>query len=250
MVRSKSNCLQDVWEMQDEETVRIIQAEFISCLTLPDSEISLFKRERSLTPLQAMITQVIQGIYDEDQKGGNGGKDVVKCLIDFINHPPPAKEYHTLKEFLDYRIVDAAAEYVFACAKFSIHSSVQMDSPSIKRFIRLASEHICYSNDLGSYDKEKEAYDEGHVLYLINAVDMVKKVFKLPDDATAKSATLALQKQTEMELGRELEHLRASGEATAQELEYCEAVIYAMMGNTFASVVMSRYGGDVTRLKS
>ncbi|KAH9484643.1 Terpene cyclase aneC [Psilocybe cubensis] len=241
---------QDVWEMQDEETIRIIQSEFISCLKLPDSETSLSERERNLTPLQAMITQVIQGYYDEDLKGGDGGKDVVKYLIDFINHPPPAKTYNTLREYVDYRIVDMAAQYGLAGVKFSLHSSVQIDSPTIKRFIRLSLEHICYSNDLGSYEKEKQAYNQGRVSYIINAVDVIKKLFNLPDDVTAKSVTLALQKQTEIEIGTELEQLRASGKATAEELEYCEAVLHLSMGNTFASVVMSRYGGDVARLIS
>uniref|UniRef100_A0A8H7Y1N1 Isoprenoid synthase domain-containing protein n=1 Tax=Psilocybe cubensis TaxID=181762 RepID=A0A8H7Y1N1_PSICU len=196
--------IDDVWEMQDEETNRIIQSECISLLRPPDSEMGSSERKKKVTPLQTMITQVIQGLHEEDSKGGNGGKDIIKWLIEYFNHPPPDKEYSTLSEFLNYRIDDAAAQYVFACAKFSLNSSVQIDSPGIKRFNRLALEQICYANDLGSYEKEKEAYDRGHALYFINTVDVVKRLFKLPDDATAKSATLALQKQTEMEMGREL----------------------------------------------
>ncbi|KAH9484641.1 Terpene cyclase aneC [Psilocybe cubensis] len=239
----------DVWEMKNEETIRIIQKEFVACLKLPDPGDVLAQDGENVTPLQEMISTIIRGFEEEDSECGNGGKDVIKWLIEFINHPPPTKEFETLREFLDYRIDDAAAQFVFACVKFSLRSSVQMDSPRIEKFMKIASDHVCYANDLGSHDKEKKAYIRGDVLYFINAVDMVKKVFHLPDDDAAKSATLVLQMQTEIELGRELERLRASSDVTVEELEYVESVVYALTGNIFCSVVMSRYGGEDTKLE-
>jgi len=61
------------------------------------------------TPLQALINVIMQDFHDEDLKaGGNGGKEVIERLVDFFNHVPPKKEFTTLREFLDYRIKDAA----------------------------------------------------------------------------------------------------------------------------------------------
>ena len=112
----------------------------------------------------------------------------------------------------------------------------------------LAADQVCYANDLGSFDKEKEAYVNGDVLYLINAVDMVQKVFNLPNNDSAKSATLALQLQVERKLAAELSRLRASTDVTDEELEFVEAIVYVMTGNIFCSVVMCRYGGETSRL--
>jgi hypothetical protein len=125
---------------------------------------------------------------------------------------------------------------------------VDIASLRIAQFMSLAADHVCYTNDLGSFDKEKEAYVNGDVLYLINTVDMVQKVFNLPDNDSAKSATLALQLQIERQLVAELSRLCASSDVTDEELEFVEAVVYTMTGNIFGSVVTCRYGGEATRL--
>ncbi|KAH9484642.1 Fusicoccadiene synthase [Psilocybe cubensis] len=249
----------DVWETKDSEAIHKIQAEFLSRFKVRDSGRGRGfpnVREEDTTPLQAFITDVIQGFYEEDTKGGNGGKEVVDRMVEFINHRPPAREFTTLREFLDYRIKDAAVEFTFTGVKFSLRSNVNMESPRIARFMSLASDHVCYVNDLGSYDKEKAAYERGEIVYMLNAVDFVRRMYNLPDDRSAKRATLQLQMQLEREMASELDRLqrlvrecsKADEAPSMEELEFVEAVVYIVTGNIFTSVVMSRYGGKAARL--
>lgn len=122
-------------------------------------------------------------------------------------------------------------------------------SPRIAQLVSLAADHVCYANDLGSFDKEKEAaYMNREVLYLINAMDMVQKVFNLTNNSSAKLTTLALQLEIERQIVGELLKLSASINVTEDELEFVEAVVYALAGNIFTSMVMCQYGGEVTCL--
>ncbi|PPQ89747.1 LOW QUALITY PROTEIN: hypothetical protein CVT25_014192 [Psilocybe cyanescens] len=250
----------DVWEMNEDDTIHKIQVEYISRLKPADASAMC-----NMTPLQALISNIVWDIHNED-KWGNGGKEVIEGLIDFCNHPPPPKHFTTLREFLDYRIQDAGMPYVLvafahinhkldadssynlACIKFSLGSNLDIGGPRIAHFVSLVSDHVCYANDLASFDKEKEAYVNGDVLYLINVVDMVQKVFNLPDSNSAKSAALAIQLEIERQIVAELSRLRASNDVTSEEFEYVEGLVYLLVGNIFTSVVSCRYGGEQARL--
>ncbi|KAI4620552.1 uncharacterized protein J4E87_007240 [Alternaria ethzedia] len=94
----------DVWEMSDESTIQTFQNEFVSRLKaqMPYGD------DEPVSILQKAMHATIQGLHDQDGIIGDGGAEVVARLMDFINHPPPPTEFHSLREFLDYRIIDAA----------------------------------------------------------------------------------------------------------------------------------------------
>jgi hypothetical protein len=73
-----------------------------------------------------------------------------------------------------------------------IDSSVKLVSPKLARFLHLVSDHVSVVNDFGSREKEKKAYDTDKVLYLINAVDVVKRLYGgdwREDQTSSKSPT-------------------------------------------------------------
>lgn len=105
------------------------------------------------------------------------------------------------------------------------------------------------ANDLGSWDKEKKAYDTGKVLYLINAVDVVKNLFSLPTFDAAIAMTQALQFQIECEIDAEIQQLMEGNVLTADEWEFIGATLHVMSGNVLVSTIMSRYGGEGCRLR-
>jgi hypothetical protein len=82
----------------------MIQNEFVSRLEAQTS----YGDDDSATNLQKAMSSTIQGLHDEDGVIGDGGRDVAARLIDFINHPPPPVAFDNLREFLNYRIIDAA----------------------------------------------------------------------------------------------------------------------------------------------
>ncbi|EMD92825.1 hypothetical protein COCC4DRAFT_170236 [Bipolaris maydis ATCC 48331] len=224
----------DVWEMNGED-----KAQFVSNLEAR----AHFPDDESASDLQKAMNATIQGLYDEDSIAGNGGVDVAIHLINFINHPPPPATFASLREFLDYRVIDAAALYIVACAKFSLCSTVDLDSPRIAKFIRLLCDHASIVNDLGSFDKEKYAYVHGKVCYMVNTVNEVRKTYALDSDEAAKFVTLALQMEVEQEMVRELARLNTDASVTEAEREFVDALMLSATGSIITSVVMSRYGG-------
>lgn len=109
-------------------------------------------------------------------------------------------------------------------------------------------DHVSVANDLGSWKKEKRAYDTGQVLYLINAVDVVKTLFCLETDRAAVAMTEALQLQIEVDVDMEIQRMIEEDILTAEEWRFVDATLHVMSGNVFVSTVMSRYGGEASRL--
>lgn len=105
-------------------------------------------------------------------------------------------------------------------------------------------------NDLASFDKELRAFEQGKVCYLINAVDVVRKLFGLPNWQSAKAMTFAMQLEVESRMEEELLRLSMEGCLTPEEEKFVEASLTMTAGNVFYSIVTSRYGGEEARIAS
>lgn len=103
-------------------------------------------------------------------------------------------------------------------------------------------------NDLASFDKELRAFEEGKVCYMINAVDVVRKLFGLSNWQSAKALTYAMQLEVESQMEDELARLSVDSCLTPQEETFLEACLVMTAGNLFYSVVTSRYGGEAARI--
>lgn len=104
------------------------------------------------------------------------------------------------------------------------------------------------ANDLGSWEKEKRAFDTGKVLYMINAIDVVKDLFKLSSYTAAIGMTQAFQLQIEVEINSEIERMIIRNDLNAEEWRFIDATLHVMSGNVFVSTVMSRYGREKFKL--
>jgi hypothetical protein len=62
--------------------------------------------------LQKAMQATIQGLHEEDGIVGDGGAEVAARMLEFISHPPLPAKFHSIREFLDYRIKDVAIPYV------------------------------------------------------------------------------------------------------------------------------------------
>lgn len=123
-----------------------------------------------------------------------------------------------------------------------------MDSPRLATYLQLVGHQISITNDIGSYQKEKEAYESGEVLYLINAVNVTRKLLNLTSEA-AVAMTQALQYQVESQIDEEICSLVEQDTLTAGEWRFVDATISLMTGNLLPSIVMSRYGGEMYKLR-
>ena len=60
------------------------------------------------TPLQNRVSEIRRGLLEQDAIAGNGGADIVAALLDFCRHSPPATDFASVREYLDYRYEDVA----------------------------------------------------------------------------------------------------------------------------------------------
>jgi len=233
----------DSWEMHSEDKLGTVRDDFIRRLECD------IDGQDERTPLQELIDYTVRGFGEQDKIAGDGGREVIDRLVDFCRHVPPQTEFASLGDYLSYRCIDAGVPYILACVKFSLRSNVRIEDPKLARILRLVSDHVSLVNDLASYDKEKRAYDSGKVCYLINAVDVVHRLFSLASPAAAKALAYAMQLQVEAEMEAELGRLVAAGELDAEQLRFVDAALVMAAGNTFYSVVSSRYGGQAAKIK-
>lgn len=139
--------------------------------------------------------------------------------------------------------------YILACTKFSLNSSVSLESPRLTKYIHLLKNHVSVANDLASWEKEKSAFDSGKAVYLINTVAVVMELLGLPTVTAAIALTKALQLQMECEIDEEVQRLIDENILTADEWQFIDATLHLISGNVFTSIVMSRYGGQSHRLQ-
>lgn len=140
------------------------------------------------------------------------------------------------------------ARYILACVKFSLESDVAIEDPKMTRILRLVSDHVSLVNDLASFDKELKALEDGKVCYMINAVDVVRRLLGLATYSAAKAVTYSVQLEVEAQMGEELERLAKGRVLSSKEEQFVSAALTMTAGNLFYSVVTSRYGGEAAKI--
>ncbi|KFY94603.1 hypothetical protein V500_03145 [Pseudogymnoascus sp. VKM F-4518 (FW-2643)] len=200
--------------------------------------------------LHSLIDDTTAEILDLDRNNGNdSGREMLDEMVRFFGRPPPPDKYNNMEEFLLYRHQDAAVRYVLASTKFSLNSCVDLDSPRLATYIRLLKDHISIANDLASWGKEKIAYDNVKVLYMINTVDVVKQLFSFATFDAALAMTQAFQFQVECDIDDKIQQLIIEDDLTANEWQFIDATLHTISGNVLCSTIMSRYGGESYRLE-
>ncbi|KAL9020014.1 MAG: hypothetical protein Q9185_002753 [Variospora sp. 1 TL-2023] len=232
----------DTWESATPETVVHLREYFVSRLngSIPPSAAD--------TPLERRISDIRTRLLACDDEEGNGGADVLETLISFWCHAEPSREgFSSVRDYLDYRREDIANPFVSSCAKFSISSSVDRTKPEFRCLLRYIGDHISIVNDLASFDKEKRHFDAGKANSMINLVHVIATLERA-ETQTAKSMAYAWQLCTENAILEELTALKRRNGLSREEWSFVDACLMAASGNLLASVVMSRYGGEKTRV--
>ena len=131
--------------------------------------------------------------------------------------------------------------------KFSIRSYVDLEDPRLRRFLRYLGDQMSIANDIASYEKEKRGFQTGKVTSMINLVHVLMEVNRV-DTTAAKSMAYAWQLYTEDIVLKELEMLKKGDELSLDEWEFVDTCLVAASGSLLTSVVISRYGGEDTRI--
>ncbi|KAL8764459.1 MAG: hypothetical protein Q9203_007102 [Teloschistes exilis] len=227
----------DLWElMSRSEEINKLRDRFVAQLagSLPVTATE--------DPLEAAMRDLREGFSRCDEEKGNGGRDVLKYLTEFYEHPTPSA-FKSVRDYLDYRFEDAACVFVWACAKFSIASSVDLDDPKLQILLRHLGDHLSIVNDLASYDKEKRSHEIDEAETLINVVDVIASTGGLQDEH-AKGMAYAWQLWTESRILEEMDRLHDQGLLDLEEWALVDACLLAAAGNVLTSVVIARYGGE------
>ncbi|KAJ3940666.1 uncharacterized protein N0V96_009678 [Colletotrichum fioriniae] len=209
----------DSWEMHSEDKLGVVRDDFLRRLE------SNGEKEKSKSELQSLIGYVVDGLKSHDKIAGNGGQEVIDRLADFCRHVPPQSNFASLADYLSYRNIDAGVP-----------------------ILRLVSDHVSLVNDLASFDKELKALEDGKVCYMINAVDVVRRLLGLATYSAAKAVTYSVQLEVEAQMGEELERLAKGRILSSKEEQFVSAALTMTAGNLFYSVVTSRYGGEAAKI--
>lgn len=100
---------------------------------------------------------------------------------------------------------------------------------------------------MASYDKEKRHFDTGRAKSMINLVHVIATLERV-ETQTAKAMAYAWQLSTENAILEDLQALKRQKELSNEEWMFVDACLTAASGHLFASVVMSRYGGEKARV--
>ncbi|KAG8412706.1 hypothetical protein J3459_013776 [Metarhizium acridum] len=202
------------------------------------------------TPLQDTIWKSIEAVLAHDMMtGGNGGRNLIQFLTDYITHPTPTKDFSTFQDFMDHRFNDGGVMVCWNSAKFSIGSNLDLREPRLARFVRIFSDHMLQSNDIASYDKEMRYWREGKAKQFLttNGVVILANLLSTSGDDAAKAVAYAYQMEKERQIDAELGAL-LSGDFSAQEWRLICAMLYCVTGNMISAVTMNRYSGDESKL--
>lgn len=96
---------------------------------------------------------------------------------------------------------------MLAAVKFSISSSINLADSRLNRYFILVKDHLVIINDMAFFDKEKRDFDQGFSSDLINIVDVIQRLFSLPDIDSFKALGFSYQFQTETWIREELQIL-------------------------------------------
>lgn len=208
-----------------------------------------------------------KGFLDGDEEEGNGGAEVLQKLIEFCRHKHP-RDFTSIREYLDYRFDDIANGYVeldnpaicaftifltqtrftWACTKFSLRSSEDLNNPKLARLFGFIGDQISIANDIASHHKEVQQFRDGKATEMINLVHTIMQVYRVDEAAPAKSIAYSWQLWTENEILKELERLKAEGDLSIEEWRLIDGCLVAASGNLLTSIVIGRYGGERKRI--
>lgn len=147
------------------------------------------------------------------------------------------------------KLLTRSTSYVLAAVKFSIGSSIDLADTRLKRYLILVKDHLAIINDVASFDKEKRDFDQGSSSDLINIVDVIQRLFSLPDIDSSKALAYAYQLQTEAWMREELQILKNREDLDEEQWSYLEALYACAAGNAFFSMTSERYGGEAARIR-
>ncbi|KAI4200162.1 MAG: hypothetical protein LQ350_004123 [Teloschistes chrysophthalmus] len=194
------------------------------------------------TPLQAEMTQLREKLLRCDEEEGNGGREILQHLIEFYHHSPPSA-FTCVRDYLDYRYEDIANRFIWAGAKFSLNSSVDLDNYKYKTLLRHLGDHMSIANDIASYAKEKRSFEKGDAAAMINVVHVIAQKEGLGNEQ-AKCMAYAWQLWTENQISEEIKRLHDGSLLDLEEWAFVDACLLAASGNLLTSVVIPRYGGE------
>lgn len=170
-------------------------------------------------------------------------------MLSWVMHAAPSTPtFPTPRAYLDYRWTDAANEWLLAACAFSTASPIPITSARFARLTRLVGDHVSIVNDLGSFDKERVAFESGKTVVLINLVQVLREACGLGVDE-AKAAGLVMQLLNEAEIEAEVGRLREEGDMGVEEWRFVASLLAMIAGNAFYTMTTSRYGGEAARIR-
>ncbi|PYI26857.1 terpenoid synthase [Aspergillus indologenus CBS 114.80] len=167
------------------------------------------------------------------------------CSFVFFTREQQRTQFQDIRDFLNYRATDIAADFVSACIRFGNQLDLNaQELKGVQHLVDVASDHMTLINDLFSFNKEKKASIEEGALFL-NTVHYIETVLEI-NSLLAKDVTLSLAQDYEAKIEAEIMRLRQGPPLGHQQWSYVYAMVEAASGNLLFSITSIRYGAKTT----
>ncbi|KAH8422423.1 terpene synthase family protein [Aspergillus melleus] len=169
--------------------------------------------------------------------------DVIEKFASFVlfTRKQHRTEFNGLRDFMDYRAIDIAADFISICVRFG--NALELTAEEIRplhKVIDEATDHMVLINDLFSYDKEKHASLVQNAT-ITNSVDYLEKALSLSPPLT-KNIAMLLALDYESKLQDSLQRLEEMPGLTEAQLRYAQGMVESAAGNLLFSLTSARYG--------
>ncbi|KAK7935351.1 hypothetical protein PG985_000846 [Apiospora marii] len=151
-----------------------------------------------------------------------------------------ARPFNTMEEYVPSRVIDAGELIWFGTLTFGMALTVpERDIEACMELARPGYAALGLTNDLYSWDKEREAARSMGQSYVFNAVWVIMKEHGVSEEEAKRMCSGEIQKYVRQ--FRQVRQVAAHTRLSKDTKTYLEAVMYSISGNLVWSIYCPRY---------
>jgi len=154
---------------------------------------------------------------------------------------PRSQPFATLEEYLPYRIIDAGEMLWYGTVTFGMGLTIPREELELsKQLARPGFAALSLTNDLYSWDKERDAANRDGLDHVVNAIWVIMRELSMTEVEAKRICRMKI-KESVADFVRVVEEMRKSPQISLDTKKYVEAIQYSISGNLVWSSYCPRY---------
>ncbi|KAL8948519.1 MAG: hypothetical protein Q9222_005300 [Ikaeria aurantiellina] len=203
------------------------------------------------TALKAQGAKQIQSRILEEMMAIDKGRALTTMkswqkFIKVVASRQRSEPFASLEEYLPYRISDAGELFWFGLMTFAMALTIPEEEMDLcKRLGRPAWSVLALTNDLYSWDKERDAAAKVGAPHVVNAIWVLMREHSITE-TQAKDLCRHKVKEHVVEAIQVVEATRSNVQLSLDLRKYTEAILYTISGNLVWSIYCPRYHPELS----